>query len=77
MKRQRRQRQVEVLRDHARVQAVRTVLDEQAKDRQAAFLGEGGQGGDSGFVFHISNIMKIWRWAQDHGMSEAMRRMAQ
>jgi hypothetical protein len=41
-------------------QAVRSGANEQPKYRQAVVVGEGGQGGNGVFGFHISKIMEIW-----------------
>ena len=44
--------------------AFRSRTNEQAKNRQAAVMGEGRQGGDGVFGFHISRIIEIYGWAK-------------
>jgi hypothetical protein len=58
VERQRRRRQLELLADAARRQALGARLHQQAEDRQARTLRQGAQRSDGFVRFHISRIME-------------------
>jgi hypothetical protein len=56
-----RRRNLKLFADAACGNALRPRLDQKAKHRKPCFLGEGCESGYSGFSFHNSIIMQIWK----------------
>jgi hypothetical protein len=56
---QRRRRDVELLRDHPRGEAIRRVLDQQAEHREAARLRERAKRGEDVGRFHVHKTINL------------------